>query len=65
MAMSVIKLDQPNTAAVQQDMDNATARAYLSSTDWYIIRLQETGVAIPLEVSEARQIARDSIKDSE
>ena len=63
--MSVIKLDQPNTAAVQQDMDNATARAYLSSTDWYIIRLQETGVAIPLEVSEARQIARDSIKDSE
>lgn len=37
------------------------ARQYLASTDWYVIRLQETGKAIPAEVLDARQKARDLI----
>ena len=44
-----------------QDKVNAEARTYLASTDWYVIRLQETGVAIPADVLTARQTARDSI----
>lgn len=34
-------------------------RAYLSYSDWYVVRLQETGEAIPDDVSRARQVARD------
>jgi hypothetical protein len=37
---------------------NATARQYLDSTDWYIIRQQETGVAVPQEILDKRQAAR-------
>jgi hypothetical protein len=40
---------------------NAEARAYLLSTDWYIIRKAETVVEVPVDVLEARQAARDSI----
>ena len=37
---------------------NAEARAYLASTDWYAIRLQETGEAVPDEVIAERAAAR-------
>ena len=40
---------------------NAEARAYLDSTDWYVIRQQETGQEIPAEILTKRQEARDSI----
>ena len=40
---------------------NAEARAYLDSTDWYVIRHQETGQEIPAEILAKRQEARDSI----
>ncbi len=40
---------------------NAEARAYLASTDWYVVRLQETGTPIPADISAARQAARDSV----
>ena len=40
---------------------NADALAYLASTDWYVVRFSETGVAIPQDVLDARQAARDSI----
>jgi hypothetical protein len=43
---------------------NADALAYLASTDWYVIRLAETGAAIPTEILAARQQARDSITTS-
>ena len=36
----------------------AEAKAYLASTDWYVVRLTETGVAIPEEVSIKRAEAR-------
>jgi len=34
---------------------------YLASTDWYAVRLAETGVAIPAEITAARAAARASI----
>lgn len=37
---------------------NAQSLAYLAQTDWYIIRLQETGDAVPSDVLSARQAAR-------
>ena len=40
---------------------NADALAYLASTDWYVIRKQETGVEIPADILAKRQEARDSI----
>jgi len=44
-----------------QSAKNAQGRAYLASTDWYVVRLAETGAAIPEDVIAARQAARDSI----
>ena len=40
---------------------NADALAYLASTDWYVIRKQETGAEIPVDILAKRQEARDSI----
>lgn len=40
------------------------ARVYLASTDWYVMRLQETGKPIPQEILDARQAARDSILEN-
>ncbi len=40
---------------------NADARAYLASTDWYVIRYQETGAPIPAEVLSERRAARERI----
>ena len=59
--MSLIKLDPAKVAAAQQAKTNAEARAYLASTDWYVIRFQETGTAIPTDILAARQAARDLI----
>lgn len=58
--MSLIKIKTP-TAVELQAQTNAEARAYLASTDWYVVRLSETGVSIPAEISAARQSARESI----
>ena len=44
-----------------QVIRNQEARAYLNSTDWYVIRHQETGVAIPEEIAIKRQEAREQI----
>lgn len=44
-----------------QVVKNQEARAYLAATDWYVIRNQETGVAIPEEIAIKRQEAREQI----
>ena len=49
--------DIPN----QQAQINQEALDYLASTDWYGVRLSETGVAIPDAIKLLRQEARDSI----
>jgi hypothetical protein len=49
------------SAQVDQDKINAEARAYLASTDWYVVRQAETGVAVPQSILDARAAARASI----
>ena len=49
------------TPAEIQEVINTEALAYLASTDWYVIRLQETGVVIPQDILDARASARLSI----
>jgi hypothetical protein len=51
-----------NPPADPQIAINAEARAYLASTDWYVIRNQETGETIPPEVLDLRQQARERVK---
>ena len=48
-------------AANTQAETNATSQAYLASTDWYITRHAETGVAVPADVTTARAAARAAI----
>lgn len=48
----------PPTAEQVQAQTNAESRAYLLSTDWYVIRLQETGESIPEGILAERAAAR-------
>ncbi len=45
-------------AQAEQDTINSEAKAYLASTDWYLVREMETGVPTPQEVKDARHEAR-------
>lgn len=49
------------TAEQLQEIENAEARFYLSNTDWYVIRQQETGEAIPAEILAERAAARERV----
>ena len=51
---------QPTAEEIQAET-NATSQAYLASTDWYITRHAETGVAVPADVTTARAAARAAI----
>jgi hypothetical protein len=44
-----------------QEVINAESMAYLASTDWYVVRYAETGVAVPSDVTTARAAARSAI----
>jgi len=44
-----------------QDSLNSKSRGYLASTDWYVIRQVETGIAIPADITMKRTEARASI----
>jgi hypothetical protein len=46
-----------------QEQVNNSARSYLASTDWYVIRFLETGIAVPAEVTSQRAAARASVND--
>lgn len=48
-------------AHAEQERINREARNYLSETDWYVLRFQETGVEIPDDVLVARQEARNRV----
>jgi hypothetical protein len=41
-----------------QELINQESIAYLTSTEWYVIRLQETGVAVPQGILDLRASAR-------
>lgn len=57
----VLKDPPPPTAEELQAQKNAEARAYLASTDWYVVRKAETGQEIPADVLQKRQEARDAV----
>jgi hypothetical protein len=57
----MITIDPIKKAAADQAKANAEARAYLSSTDWYVTRKAETGQAIPPAVIAERAEARARI----
>lgn len=49
------------TPELMQAAENDKHRAYLQSTDWYVIRKLETGVEVPDEITKARATARAAI----
>lgn len=57
----VLKDPPPPTAEELQAQANAEARAYLASTDWYVVRKAETGTEIPADILAKRQAARDAV----
>ena len=61
-ALGASPLPEPEVVEDPQKAINFEAYAYLSNTDWYVIRKQETGAAIPADVLQKRQAARDAIK---
>lgn len=48
----------PPTDEQLQQQANTEARAYLAETDWYVIRLQETGEPVPADILAERPAAR-------
>jgi hypothetical protein len=52
---------QATTLVAEQRNKNAAALQYLAQTDWYVIRSQESGVVVPVDVAAQRQAARDSV----
>ena len=48
-------------AANAQAVINGDSLAYLASTDWYVTRFTESGVAVPADVTQARTDARLAI----
>lgn len=54
-------VDEVLVASQEQERINADALAYLTETDWYVIRNQETGIPVPADVLERRAAARVSV----
>ena len=54
---------KPEEQARKEEIEALIAerQAYLDSTDWYVIRYVDTGVAIPVDVRADRQEARAEI----
>lgn len=48
-------------AKAEQEELNREARAYLASTDWYVVRQQETGQPVPSDVQAMRSAARAQV----
>ena len=49
-------------AATLQSQANATAQAYLASTDWMVLRQADSGEVMPNNIKELRAAARLEIK---
>lgn len=49
---------EPEPATPTPEQLAAEARAYLASTDWYVVRRSETGEPIPQDVMDKRAAAR-------
>ena len=55
-------LDMENRA---KEISNEQHLKYLKETDWYVVRKADTGVAIPTDVANKRQAAREAIQKLE
>lgn len=53
-----LHINPPKTAEQLAEEAKAEALAYLSSTDWYIVRFVDSGVEVPQEVKDKRAEAR-------
>lgn len=64
---SIVPLEEPPESQPSSDQlrsaELETLVAYLASTDWYIARYVETGIAIPDEVRASRAAARTRIDE--
>lgn len=60
-----LTLEQQEATIVinNQRNKNVAARQLLAETDWYVVRSQETGAAVPADIAAQRQAARDSVID--
>ena len=61
-AWQVVKDAQPlPEEPTAQEILNSDSLSYLTETDWYVIRNQETGADIPQDILTARAEARSAI----
>ncbi|WP_404938385.1 hypothetical protein P7C00_06695 [Pseudomonas sp. JDS08PS003] len=58
-----MNFDNARKTPTQHDVDITLAKQYLASTDWYVMRLVETGKPIPGDVAAKRAEARLSINE--
>lgn len=54
----MLHINPPKTEAQILQEQQFEARQYLIDTDWYVIRFTETGVAIPVAVTDKRAYSR-------
>ncbi|WP_304225409.1 hypothetical protein [Gracilinema caldarium] len=54
-------LPVPEEALLEKEL--RSLNEYLNSTDWYIVRFIERGIAVPMEVSESRSCAINRINE--
>ena len=59
---AMFELDVSNRA---KETSNEQHLKYLKETDWYAVRKADTGVAIPTDVANKRQAAREAIQKLE
>ena len=57
-ACQIAQYVAPKPEPVTKEQLAAEARAYLASTDWYVVRRSETGEPIPQDVMTNRAAAR-------
>ena len=50
-------------AKKDKDKADAESMAYLTATDWYLIRQYEIGINVPGDIAIRRQEARDSLNN--
>ncbi len=56
---AMMELDIANR---EKELSNEQHLTYLQETDWYVVRKADTGVAIPIDVANKRQAAREAIQ---
>jgi hypothetical protein len=55
-----VRLQQAEQARITEEQRKADL-GFLASTDWYVVRQMETGVAMPLEIKTLRAEARERL----